>query len=181
MYCRKCGKPNNNDNKYCENCGCELTPIKMDTGTKNFERQVAADSSIKQNGHSNKVYYSIGAIVIIALLILGITYIFGPGKKEPEELLEGTWTCSEETIEEAEEAYPGTEITFYADNTFTLPDSDGDVWISGDYALSGDTLRFTTRYAHGIRSTNEFVYTYSLNRDELTLSTNGESVTYAKQ
>lgn len=181
MYCRKCGKPNDNDSKYCVSCGCELSPvIKSNIVTKESHSQVSTTSTSKGSGSFNKTVYSIGAIVIIALLVIVMFYAVGSGKKAPEELLEGTWICSEEALDEVDGEYPGTEITFYADNTFTLPDEDGDVYISGDYSLAGDTLRFTTRYAHGIRSTNEFIYTYSLNRDELTLSTEGDSLIYSK-
>lgn len=78
MFCNKCGKPIENNNGYCSNCGEQIINAnqnfniqEMDNSTSNSVNNSANNTSYKsKNSNGNKKIILIIVIVIVSILVL---------------------------------------------------------------------------------------------------------------
>lgn len=125
-YCRECGNPVEEGNKFCKNCGTEIkTPntentqskytVKQDTNTSKIQN-IEQKTQIPQKESKAKIYLAIMAIIIILLVGAGIILSsFAP----TEATYNGQYISfnypPEYTIEQADSEYL-EDILIYANN-----------------------------------------------------------------
>lgn len=118
------------------------------------------------------------AIMLVVMMIM----LSGCGQKDPKELIPGTWTFDSASVSEE---WPPIftkmdNITFFEGDSFSQS-LEGEAYVTGEYSMTENTLQITTKIIDGIHSTNTFLFSYEISKNELTLTAeDGSSVVMEK-
>lgn len=169
MFCRKCGKENPNDAKFCASCGTDLHPAQPMAVQPNMQQpqpvyaQYPNTAVAVQQKSKNKTVI----IVIAALAVLGLIVYFVCNQVNNSNPLYGTWyvKLSQMTGSPVTVNFTQNEITFSA----------GAVGNSDSFTVKYDKVDNNTLKIYPLNGDKPFNCHYEMNDDNLYLSCSSES------